>query len=518
MGDMSTSTEQAHQGQGMLYEPGKAPGVPDFLVGVGENVGEAGKALVKPAKKALIATTAGAMLAGGVATAKAEAATTVGNLSRAINRDTSSMVEQQELPLHLDAIEVADLNPGGSPLFTRTENVDDPALSTVKPSVDAAVSLTRDYIQLSADSKVKGITDVTAVIAGKRVEATTANPEPTVTPTAPTSEKSVSVLVTAVGFGFLVRDGQVYPYDNTDLLTATNNTEFPADGYVFLMPDGNLTLANYKTGTTYATGQIGSKGTVEWTGATVITAPDASVKGVEYYRSLDQMKLVVIADNAEKMAGVKSLSFTEYSYNQSGGGTLFVDIDTFPVVLEKPHIELVTVTDMYTNEQKDVQMYVVPVLYQAKDGTYFVTNVYLGEPGTYMGFTPESGNVYKGKGEGYHAAALLDDLVKKLEPNKQYLFQYTLVVPDKYQVVKDMLKRYKDEGKIDQNRFDMMANKLSLVFTDENTKNVAIMFGPFRKPDNVVRDGDIEHAIRGPLGILPTEVGGSGFDDIKPKE
>lgn len=179
-------------------------------------------------------------------------------------------VEAEGFPVHLDAIEVADLNPdsGGRPIFRRTEEKAGEDLlaksdfSTVSKSISDALKAVGDILQ-EKNIKVDG---VTAVVQGIKKEVP--GKEPTVTPTPPTKDKNVPVLVSFIGGGIEIDNDKSWFYSNIDPLKAmevTKQEDVPANLYVF--PAGNtLFAADYRNaGVVYAQGTTNDQKGFEWT-------------------------------------------------------------------------------------------------------------------------------------------------------------------------------------------------------------------------------------------------------------
>jgi len=192
--------------------------------------------------------------------------------------------EQESKILKLDAVEVADLNPGGTPIFMRkpAEALDSQLFSSVKESINNAVNTTSTFVDNSNDENIKKISNITAVVVGKK-DSSQSTPEPQVTPTAPdNNQKFVDVFVTTVGYGFYVKGDNVWFYNNGDVMDVmgvkdVSDPRIQKDFYIFPTKDSKLVAANLTTGETYATGELGDNGKINWTKAAEVTVDTAKI-------------------------------------------------------------------------------------------------------------------------------------------------------------------------------------------------------------------------------------------------
>jgi hypothetical protein len=331
------------------------------------------------------------------------------------------LVEQEQRQFTLTGIEVADLNPGGVPKYIGWEGeesslLDNPDLSSVRNFIVEAIGLTSDYINKSDNEGLKGIKEVNAVVAGKRKEV---NGEVTIIPTPPSeSQKTIPVLITAPAYGFLVKDGKVYEYDNRQILDAMGQKTFPDNFYVFLNQDGTLTVADWKVGTVYAVGLIED-------GKIKFEASKSEPERLDFSR-MSQQQLAEIEKSAvfrfKDFKTFKELSLNYMNFTRGFSGIKgTVEAYIYPILLSKPYLENIKIRDISTNQTKELEVYVAPVLLKDSSAKYVVTSVILGSKGMFITKDVSSDGVVGGSFKQNLRLVKVEDFVaSELRVGEQY--------------------------------------------------------------------------------------------------
>ncbi|MBI2103836.1 hypothetical protein HYT59_02435 [Candidatus Woesebacteria bacterium] len=153
---------------------------------------------------------------------------------------------------------------------------------------------------------------------------------------------------------------------------------------------------------------------------TVKSAP----RSIEYWQSRTQAELATIDNDTYKIVdgnGNKlGLHRVEVKNSVSGFGYI---LTIFPIILDPPTKERLMITDPFEDEQKELEVYSVPILLKTSGGEYFVEKLVLGPTNGLAGYVNYESGAYTIIGQHVFRSDSIENLAKKIKPGKQYILE-----------------------------------------------------------------------------------------------